>query len=676
MKKIDLHVHTEQTLSDYAFNFSMDTLKNYVSKRRIDCIAITNHNIFDLEQFSEITKELDIVVYPGIEIDLEKGHILVIADPENIVEFNDKCKEVECNIKKSDDYLTIDQFTRIFNNLDDYLLIPHYKKSPAIKPQYLEILKPYVKCGEVQSEKKFYQCLKDPEALVPVLFSDERMSDEKTDFLLRQMFIDSDELKLSDLKICLSDKNKVSLNENEGNDLFQILDNGFCASTGLNVILGERSSGKTVTLNKIDSLFENVKYIRQFSLVEKDEEKEKRVFKEKISTQRQKLFESYLDEFKYVVDDINKINKKENDKQLDDYISSLIKYAEDYEKRDSFSRAKIYTETSFEIKELESLKKLIDSTKLLIENKEYRSIIDSFVSLDSLSSLLLALVNKYKEIKLENQKKEIVNTIIKSTKDLLSLKTRVGAPKDCSFKDIIIDEKKISRFSNIVKSIKESKVIASEDLYGFKVIASTEILENATAVGTQYGKKASFADAYNSYGNPYEYILKLKEMKVIPETEFYKLFIKMTYRILNQYDAEVSGGERSEFNLLAELSDAKTYDMLLIDEPESSFDNLFLKSSVNNLIKDLSNEMPVFIVTHNNTVGESIKPDYIIYTKRIVNGSDPIYKIYGGYPSSKLLKSVDGECIENYMVLMDCLEGGEDTYQERNQTYEILRNTK
>ncbi len=53
----------------------------------------------------------------------------------------------------------------------------------------------------------------------------------------------------------------------------------------------------------------------------------------------------------------------------------------------------------------------------------------------------------------------------------------------------------------------------------------------------------------------------------------------------NKYGFNVSGGERAEFNLLTEIQDALKYDLLLIDEPESSFDNLFLKHDVNQLIK-------------------------------------------------------------------------------------------
>ena len=51
MKKIDFHIHTVPTISESYFTFCMDTLEQYVSVSKLDAIAITNHDIFDLDQF-------------------------------------------------------------------------------------------------------------------------------------------------------------------------------------------------------------------------------------------------------------------------------------------------------------------------------------------------------------------------------------------------------------------------------------------------------------------------------------------------------------------------------------------------------------------------------------------------------------------------------------------------
>ncbi len=130
----------------------------------------------------------------------------------------------------------------------------------------------------------------------------------------------------------------------------------------------------------------------------------------------------------------------------------------------------------------------------------------------------------------------------------------------------------------------------------------------------------TFTEAFNKYNSPGSFLKALKETGLAP-TEIHKFFVDIDYITLNRDNFSVSGGERSEFNLLHEIKDAMRYEMLLIDEPESSFDNLFLKSEVNKLLKDISAHIPVILVTHNSTVGASISPDYIVFTRKSVGKS-------------------------------------------------------
>ena len=81
MKRIDLHIHTVPTISESAFTFSLDTFKKYVHEAHLDAVAVTNHDIFNGDQFREIQKALGATVFPGIEVNVENGHLLIIADP-------------------------------------------------------------------------------------------------------------------------------------------------------------------------------------------------------------------------------------------------------------------------------------------------------------------------------------------------------------------------------------------------------------------------------------------------------------------------------------------------------------------------------------------------------------------------------------------------------------------
>ena len=265
MKKIDLHIHTVPTIRDSSFCFNLDNLKKYVSEAGLDAIAITNHDVFDGGQFRAIKEALAVVVFPAIEVCLEAGHVLIISDVANLEDFEDKAKLIARKITQIEDSISVDELQEIFGNLNDYLVIPHYDKKPSIKGETLGRIASYVTAGEVDSPKKFIRAIKDENMLSPVLFSDVRITDELARLPTRQTFIDCGELTLSAIKVCLKDKSKVALSKSDGNSLFQIFEDGQELSTGLNVLLGERSTGKTFTLNRIYESNDDVrvKYIRQ-----------------------------------------------------------------------------------------------------------------------------------------------------------------------------------------------------------------------------------------------------------------------------------------------------------------------------------------------------------------------------------------------------------------------------
>lgn len=670
MKKVDLHIHTVPSISDKEFFFSLNSLKDYVEKLEIDCIAITNHNLFDKFQFEYIASELSIKVFPGIEIDLEAGHILLISENEYLDDFALKCKRVTDLIKTKSDYISYEQLIEIFPLLSKYLLIPHYDKKPNIKPETLVKLGDNIFCGEVTSIRKFKACLTESDKLVPVIFSDCRFVEDMPSFPSRQTFIDAADDSLTAIKGCLFDKNKVYLSKEDGNDFFQATDDGIILSTGLNVIIGERSTGKTYTLEKIINGFENVKYIEQFSLLQNDEEK----FKELVTTRHSLVSENYLKEFKDVIYSINEVDIKTNNQNLEKYLDSIKKFASESDKLDSFSKCKLYNETKFDLDDLDNLKVLIKATKLLLDNTEYKNIINKHIPDTNLKSLFIELIETYQEKHIKNLEKGFINDLTERIKDDLKIRSSSTSIEDVDFHKIQIDKIKVDRFEEIIKKLHTEKIIDSKEIRGFKVIAKTKKYTGASQLQKKSKSKLTFSDAFNNYNAPYKFLVSLRNI-AIEETDYYKYFVDIEYKTLNKHGFPVSGGERSEFNLLHEISDALKHDILLIDEPESSFDNIFLKNEVNELIKEISKEIPVIVVTHNSTIGASIKPDYLVYTTKMIENDELIYKVYFGHPMSKTLKNSDDEEIQNIDILFNCLEAGEEAYYERKlKAYEILKN--
>lgn len=364
---------------------------------------------------------------------------------------------------------------------------------------------------------------------------------------------------------------------------------------------------------------------------------------------------------------INKID-------IEKYLESLLKFAADNEKQDAFSKTTLFSENQFGTKDLSTLRKLVNASKTLRENLEYEEIINRHISDETLLDLEIDLMKEFISLEEDNSKKEWVNVLINKIKDELRFRTSSTIPEDIDFYNILLENQKIKKFNALVKELQKDRVIDTKELRGFKIVASTKRFANATHLKKVCNRQISLVDAYSKYNNPFAFLMALKQVD-IAETELYKYFVDIEYKTLNKYGFQVSGGERSEFNLLHEINDALKHDMLLIDEPESSFDNIFLRSEVNEMLRDISKSIPVIIVTHNSTVGASIKPNYIACTERKLNQNEIEYNIYSGYPFDKELKSANGSIISNYEAMLNCLEAGDDEYKKRRtESYEILKN--
>lgn len=673
MKKIDLHTHTISTVSDSDFIFDINKVKEYTELLEIDALAITNHNVFDSKQYFEIKNHLSITVFPGIEIDLEGGHILLISDIDEfeISDFAERCKRVSELIQSSTDDISIAQFNEIFPDLSKYLLIPHIDKGSNIRQEIIDALQPHITAGEVASVSKFRRAYKNNDKLVPVLFSDVRFRENLSYFPSRQTFIDLNEISLKGIKSCLFDRSKISLTKEAGNDFFQATADGLLLSTGLNIILGQRSSGKSVTLDKIAAASGNAKYIRQFSLLGDDEQRFNETNKARLSL----IHHNYLDEFKKVVEKVVLVDQKQNHLDIQNYLDTLKKFATENEKQDLFSKCKIFSEDSFVISDLTNLDKVIKSVETLIKNNEYQDIIQKHLSIDSLKNLAIELNQKAINSNIENKQKTWLNSLMNDITRELRIKTTGAVIEDIDFYKVALDEVRVKIFNDVVNLLKVNREIHKEDLGKFSIVTSTSEIDGASDLGKIGRDKKPYSVAFGSYNSsPYQYLLKLRELDV-EDASLFKFFVKIESTTLNQDGFVVSGGERSEFNLIHEIQDATKYDLLLIDEPESSFDNNFLNLEINRIIKDMSSLMPVVVVTHNSTVGASIKPNYLAITEKSIENSEFVYRIYTGYPSDKELRAPDGKRIKNYDTLLSCLEAGLEAYTDRKEkTYDILKN--
>lgn len=675
MKAVDLHIHTVKSISDSKFTFSMESLIKYVDSMKLDIIGITNHNLFDIEQFKEICNELDIKVLPGIEINFEGGHLLLLSEDEELEDFSRKCKKVEERIKSSSDYIGKNELVEIFEDLGKYLLIPHNPKNPKVPIQIIKEMNKYIDAVEVSSVKDFLREYEQKNEFVPVWFSDIRISDNLDIKKRGRIYLDIDNDSLKAIKLALKDRNKVKLTIDESNSLFPINNESFQISTGLNVLLGARSSGKSCFLDKVESSNENVKYIKQFSLLDKQNLDNKK-FDVRLSNENSIIGEKRFSDFKNLIEEISNIDLKKIKKNIDEYVESLLKFANEKERRDIFSKSKLYTQNLYVEKETKSLDKLINSIENLIINVEYKGIIEKYLNRMDLKKLIIELAKLAKSICKENIIKQKANEIIEDIKTKLEFKTTSNSIVDVDLKEYLNSQSKIEKFNNICELVKKEQIIELDKTGKYTLIMKTGHYNNVSEIKAHAKTNVALAEIFkSSYKDGYKYLQNLSEVN-IPKVDYWKYYVNVKFDIINEFKLSASGGERTEYNLLNEIKSAKDCDMLLIDEPESSFDNIFLNEEVNNMVKDISRKMPVIVATHNNTIGLSIKPDYILYTKRESTTKDIKFKIYSGNIASKTLTCFKNEedTVETYKILIDSLEAGEKVYEDRKERYELYKN--
>ena len=496
MKKLDLHVHTQSTMSDISFVFSMESLRKYVTTSHIDGIAITNHNLFNKNQYFEIRENMpeQCVILPGIEINIKNGnsigHILCITSIDDVCDFETRCYEVSQKIISPTDGITLCEMENIFTNMEKYLWIPHYDKKPNLDKNIIKNMGKNILCGEVGSVKKFIYCVKNANTPTPVYFSDYRPKEGQENFPLRQTFFDISEVTVPSIKKCLIDKAKVTLSEKEGHHIFYVLPD-IPISTRLNVIIGERSSGKTHMLNEIFSHHENVKYIKQFSLIEMDPSKEEQNFNNRIAMKQDDIVKDFFYEFSTVVDSIKKI-PGDYCEGLDKYLDSLIQHAEEIDRADMFSKCLIYNESLYQIDNLQGLKKLIDAVELLLDNRQYQDIIYTHIEKNKLKSLFKALIKEYRKKYCEKLKKSWVNGLVKNIQTSLQAKTANTKIEDVDFYSLQIYRHCINKFEIIVDSIKKRTVIHTNEIGDFTIQVTKRPYESATEMKNTSKKKDFF----------------------------------------------------------------------------------------------------------------------------------------------------------------------------------------
>jgi PHP N-terminal domain-containing protein len=698
MKKIDLHIHTVQTPSDSKnFTFDLGVLKNYVIASKLDAIAVTNHNAFYRDNWEEISESVGVPVFPGAELNISTaagfGHVLLIADQNDIEDFASGMKVFadECPGKK--DHVEWERVIEIFPKLKDWLVIPHYKKTKKVDTPTLKKIEELTGCDalEVSNAKKWIvesgsqSIFLDAKSIVTfsdcrpgLRMPDANPSDDAMRYAYGFTYIQCVEMTVPAIKLALATPRNVSVFAD--NREFEILPESLPVSKRMNVVLGERSSGKTYTLKRIRDAFDDpdVLYIEQFEIT--NEAKEDK-FNEDVAAEDATFFTEYFKGLQSAMDDYFNIDAASLESDVRSYCTAVVSYAKS--PSDEYSNRPIYQAREYDLSQSEAESKvdaeLRKASLVLANNTSRHSVIEEYLDVSKLQALNNRLQELMYASHVDRWQKTKCDEIVSAIKRELSKQSsRKPLPSAASLKDYFKYCYRQHRLAQVLDVLSKPKELESEEEYKYlrkrtrKMCASTNDAKaaykkiNRASVPRDIAVSGLFGAGITSAGR----LQALREFNPDIQRGACSLLFLIESRIVlnNGSNASLSGGQRAEYLLIHKIASSVSKDVVLIDEPESSFDNPFLNSEVIRLLNDVAERSTVFLVTHNNTLGVSLKPDCVIYTEKDPENK---YHIYSGSLTAHDLTDIYGNKRDRADTLLSTMEAGKEVYLDRRPYYGI-----
>ena len=709
--KIDIHVHTKKTKQGDAETreIEADRFHEIISSTEVKIIAITNHNVFDIEQYRKFVTEVgdDFQIWPGVELDVIKdnrrGHLIVIVSPDKVEDFSD-------TIFKLTEHSTPDKYTilleEVVSNLDKFmpLYIAHYHQK---KPDLLDEDIDYI----VEKTANKSRVLKEATNAVSagIFISHGHASIHGSDVQNWNQYQEQSK-SLPDLRLpvesfeqfcLLLDKNQVAINTLlDKKDPEPISIKPFKDETVLeiivyddiNVFFGAKGTGKSDILTAIAGYYSA-----------------KGITCKKFESGSVKLDDAYdlagknlkLDlkdhEISYCNKEIELIRLAQ-----EVHITSISKYKQffsDSLKNKKAQKIKIKDMPRVNTQNSEREFELIQNSNGKVKEfklfSEYNTILEDVLGKENMGKLLSLLneaiegLDKKGFEKFSNEKSAMLfNSMIEKFKFEITKKTGAPAkPSETGFQKYASNRIKIElAVKNIIENI--SKKISINDEYvgnlGEKgeLYCKTEIViqdgnineARFKPLGTANKKPLKnfsriMADIKeNVYSqNLFNKIAELNEMEginLIPTT--LELIVFDKYFTINDEHYEPSTGEASMILLHRELSEDK--DIYILDEPEKSLGNEYINNVIVPLIKEKAKSgKKIFIATHDANIAVRTLPYNSVYRHHDKSG----YQTFVGNPFTNNLTNINNH--ENKInwkdISMRTLEGGRNAFGERGQIY-------
>lgn len=710
--KIDIHTHTKKIKQGDSENRNVDVSKfaEIISKTDVKILAITNHNHFDYEQYTQFKNSVDgtCQIWPGVELDIleegRRGHLITIVNPVNAEAFGKKVNEVIGSTSVDTFTINIDDVINKFNEFDSIFIAHYYSKKPNLTD-------------------------KDVDKLVSLVPNSKRVLKEASNSISAGIYINhghnsihgsdvqnwdnyvSDSKKLPELRLpvesfeqfcLLLDKDDTTIKtilDKKTKETIQISPFGIAELINLeiyndiNILFGSKGTGKTEILKALSTYYNGKGF--KTEVYESNKNKLEDVFDLKGSQFTIDIEVLGIDNCSIELTSIKNATEKS--------VTSLSAYHRYYTDESKNKIAKSIKVNQFTLLDESSPKRIFEEAKSYLKqfselknyvsaNPKLKEIIgDELLNeLDSVVNKILEKINSESGKRFIDYKKiNFFNNLIQIFVDEISRKTgQAVKPTKTGFYEYasnrIAIEKAVKKVQeNISKSITHQIEEVGDLGEKGKLLCQTNlIIQNGTIADSEYKhiqsktkipqkNVASQIETISKHIYANSLFEKIDELKKIESgdtvTSINDLLLFNRHFTLNGNAYSPSNGESSMVLLHNELK--KDKEIYLIDEPEKSLGNDYISEIIVPLIKEKAKSgKRVIIATHDANIAVRTLPYNSIY--RLHNINQSCYTFVGN-PFTNNLKCINGtkDDLDWKLISMKTLEGGKSAFGERGKIY-------
>ena len=694
MNKIDLHIHNKNVFSgEKNRDITPERFKKILKETGIMIGAITNHHYFEKEFFEKYTDEKYLLL-PGMEINIEdekneKAQLNVIFSEKETLKLEKIYIKYFKSLDKNgeNDKIKIEDFIKIFDDLKIIIFVDH-KNESRVSEKTINILKKQLQKSYILYDtnsainyrrlvalekdtligsdvKDWDNYVKDSEKLISTYLKIKKFETFYGILTKKQLFDIVKNIEKNDLEIEID----------KDNFLIPIYD-------GLNIIIGDKATGKTKILEYIEKINEK-KGIPTSSFYTTEKEKNY----EEIINSSSIFYENQSKELE-IKEKIKKIC--ESDWEKPDPPSSFLKSINEISKSKilihKIDKFKVLTTNFNEIKKLNlSINELEENIKnfyqnLSIKNEEKKELISKNIKiLNKIQENSIEYFINDKENK-DDISKNIINQIINQIKIEINKKGLTSDKQNIGLFDKYRWMQQIKTIKNEIMKIslnkneEEEMNYESPDMGKIYFIEKNNIIDFKSIVNKKNSgnhKVKEWNENIYPFFNTNDYTSK----KIFENFKKYwsennEEVIWHEKIILNDKKEKInlSSGQKYLFLIMIKLN--KKVEYFILDEPSAHLGSNTVMKSLNKKIVELKKQRKkVIIATHNPNLGISSIPNSIIFRQR-----EGKYKTFWAHITHDYFEEINDEKEKTKLpfedVTINMFEGGKNEYDFRKVIYE------